>query len=229
MTSIIIRQPGYLPYLGIFKKIQSCDIYVHLDDVQYSIRGGDNRNKIRTHNGTMWLSVPLKNPFGKMLNEVQISNDSDWSTHHKNSIKANYGKAPYFKQYWDDIEHILSKKWNKLIDINLEFIKYFCSVLDIRTKTILSSELDVSSIKSERLLEICKKLNATTYISGELGKNYLDENLFNTNGIKVIYEKFQHPVYHQLHGEFISYLSIIDLLFNEGDESKTILSSATNL
>ena len=230
MTVVMIRQPGYLPYLGFFKKIQTSDIFVYLDDVLFSKDGDENRNKIRTFAGTAWLTVPLLRPvFGKKINEVRVANHVDWSTKHKNSIKENYKNAPYFSQYWDSIDHILSKKWTKLIDLNFELIHYFNSILDLSTKTVRSSELGISSTKSVRLLEICKKLNAQTYVSGELGKNYLDENIFQDAGIKVLYEKFHHPTYKQIHGDFVPYMCIIDLLFNEGDRSKEILASSKNL
>lgn len=229
MTKIMIRQPGYLPYLGYFKKIETSDIFVHLDDVQYSTGGGDNKNKIRTYQGTKVLSVPLSKPYGKKFNEVEIANNIDWRDKHKNSIKENYKEAPFFDQYWNAIEEILSKDWKKLLDLNLEFIRYFCSVLDLTINTVRSSELDIKSTRSSRLLEICQKLGATTYISGEGGKNYLDIKIFHDAGIEVVYEKFQHPTYQQFHGEFIPYLSIIDVLFNEGENAKIILANSKNL
>jgi len=229
MTLVMIRQPGYLSYIGFFKKIQTSDIFVYLDDVQYSVRDGDNRNKIRTQNGSIVLTVPLTKPFGKMINEVEIANSIDWRSKHKNAIKENYKKAPYFEKYWDNLETILSKKWEKLIELNLELIQYFNVALDLKTITIRSSELKIKSTKSQRLLDICKKLNATTYVSGELGKNYLDKKKFEDIGIKVLFEKFQHPTYKQIHGDFIPYMSIIDLLFNEGDNAKYILKNSKNL
>lgn len=229
MTVVMIRQPGYLPYLGFFKKIQTSDVFVYLDDVQYSVRDGDNRNKIRTNKGTTYLTVPLIKPFGKKINEVNIANSIDWKTQHKNTIKAYYSCSPFFKKYWDSIESILNADWEKLIDINLEFIEYFKKILNLKTKCINSSELNIPSTKSQRILDICKKLNATTYVSGELGRNYLDEKMFHDAGIEVLYEKFQHPVYKQQYSNFIPYLSVIDLVFNEGDNATKILDNSTNL
>lgn len=229
MTKVIIRQPGYLPYLGYFKKIQTCDTFVHLDDVQYSSGGGENKNKIRTFQGTKILSVPLSRPYDVRFDQVMIANNIEWQEKHKNSIKENYKVAPFFEQYWDSIANILNKDWKKLVDLNLEFIKYFCSVLDLTVKTIRSSELELKLTKSARLLEICQKLGATTYISGEVGRNYLDIELFHDAGIEVIFEKFEHPTYRQVHGEFMPYLSIIDVLFNEGENAKNILAKSKNL
>jgi len=226
---VSIRQPGYLPHMGFFKKMQSCDKFVFLDDVQYERSDWDNRNKIRTYEETIWLTVPVYNKLGQKLNEVRISYETNWSSKHRKAIELNYRKAPYFEKYWKEIDKILEKKWEKLIDLNFALINYFTSELDISTETFRSSQMKINSTSSQRLLDICKQLNAATYISGELGKDYLDERIFNDSKIKVVYEKFQTPAYNQVHGEFIPNVSIIDLLFNEGEKSKTILESATNI
>lgn len=222
---VSIRQPGYLPHMGFFKKIQSCDKFVFLDDVQYERSDWDNRNKIRTFDDSMWLTIPVYNKFGQKLNEVKISYETNWQNKHRRSIELNYRKAPYFEKYWKDIDKILETKWERLIDLNFALIEYLMTQLDITTETMKSSTMEIGTIGSQRLLDICKKLQATTYISGEMGKDYLDETIFEDNKIKVIYENFQHPVYNQIHGKFIPNMSIIDLLFNEGDRSKMILES----
>lgn len=230
MKSITIRQPGYLPYIGFFKKIQSSDEFVYLDDVQYERGDWDNRNRIRTRTGITWLTVPVYNKFQQNLNQVIITNKENWSKKHIKTIEINYQNAPYFSTYWDSIKLILNKFWEKLIDLNLALIELFNDILEIKTKTIRSSELNIKSNGSERLLDICKQLNATTYVSGELGKNYLNEEIFRNAGIEVKYENFQYPIYKQIHGkDFIPNLSIIDLLFNEGINSKEILQSTKNL
>lgn len=225
----MIRQPGYLPYLGFFKKIETSDVFVFLDDVQYSIRDGDNRNKIKTSTGFKWLTIPLHKPFGKKFNEVEIANSKDWRTNHKNLICAFYQKAPFFESYWEEIESILNKKWSKLIDINSRFIEYFCKILEINTKIVFSSDLHINSTRSQRLLDISQKLNAKKYRSGSKGKNYLDEDIFLKNNIEIEYEKFTHPQYNQINGEFLENMSIIDLLFNEGENAKKILIESKNI
>ena len=230
MTNVMIRQPGYMPNLGFFKKIQSCDIFVFLDDAQFAKDGFDNRNRIKSSDGVAWITVPLARPvFGKKMNEVLISYETDWQSIHCNQIYQNYKSAPFFFSYWPDIEKILTCKHKKLIDLNFQLIEYFNHILGITTKTIKSSELVVTQTKTERLIEICSKLNATCYISGITGKDYLDEKLFLNSGIKLTYEHFIHPTYGQLHGNFIDNLSIIDLLMNEGPRSQKIISESTNL
>lgn len=228
MSIISIRQPGYLPYIGFFKKIESSDVFVFLDDVQFEKNDWDNRNKIKTVDSFAWLTVPVLHKFGTKLNEIRIDNDQEWSKKHRKTIEVNYKKAEYFYDYWDDIESILNKKWEKLIDLNLEFIRYFMKKLSITTPTVKSSELKITQTGSERLLEICKKLNSGTYLSGELGRDYLNEEIFFSNNIDVIYEKFLHPVYKQIHGEFLPNMAIIDVLFNEGENAVKILKESKN-
>ena len=140
MTIVCIRQPGYLPFSGFFKKIQSSDIFVYLDDVQFEKNDWDNRNKIRTSEGSSWLTVPVLHKFGQKLNEIKIANNESWSKKHLKSIQLNYQKSPYFEKYWDGIKSILEKKWEKLIDLNFALIQYVNSELEIVNKTIKSSE-----------------------------------------------------------------------------------------
>lgn len=228
MILICIRQPGYLPYIGFFKKIQSSDIFVYLDDTKYVSHGWDNRNKIKTDTGSMWLTVPINRNSTEKLMDVLIENNRDWKKKHLRGIQINYQKSPYFETYWDSIKNIYNKNWKKLIDLNLSLIEYFNSELNITTKSLRSSELNMDSIGSERLLQICKDLNADTYLSGSSGHDYLDEKIFQGRGIKVIYESFQHPTYRQRGSDFIPNMSIIDLLFNEGENSKKIISESKN-
>jgi len=223
MTIICIRQPGYLPNIGFFKKVQSSDVFVYLDDAQYAIRSWDNRNKIRNGNKTAWLTIPVVHPYHKKLNQVEISYTKDWVNNHINLIEANYSKAPYFNNYWEEIKSIIEKKWIKLIELNIALIEHCILLLEISTERRKSSELKVNQMGTKRLLEICEKLGATTYRSGIMGKEYLDEKIFKEKDINVIYENFQHPTYHQQGKEFLFNMSIIDLLFNEGDNAKKII------
>ena len=228
MKVISIRQPGYFPYLGFFKKIESVDTFVFLDDVQYTRSDWDNRNKIKTSDGSMWLTIPILNKSKEFLNEVKIDNTQNWKYKHKSAIKFNYEDTPFFDLYWKDIELILDKSWEKLIDLNMELINYFITKLEINTKTVFSSELNINKTGSEKLLEICKDLQVDTYLSGEFGRNYLDIKLFQQENIKVIFEKFEHPTYDQTFDGFVQNMSIIDLLFNEGQNAKNILRNCKN-
>jgi hypothetical protein len=228
MILISIRQPGYFPYMGLFKKIQTSDVFVFFDDAQYAIRAWDNRNKILKNNFAAWLTVPVIKPFKKLLNEVKIDTEN-WNIQHIELIKNSYEKSPYFHDYWNDIESILLKKWEKLVDLNIVLIEHFMKILEISTKTVKSSELGTTGNSSQKLLNICKKLNSDRYLSGPMGKEYLDERLFHNAGVKVIYENFVHPKYSQISQNFVPNLSIIDLLFNEGDNAKSIIKNSKNI
>ena len=228
MTLISIHQPVYLPWLGFFKKILESEIFVILDDVQYEKNGWHNRNKIKTKDGDMWLTVPVHAKNNIKLNQILIDNNSIWFKKHSKSIFINYKKANFFQQFWNDFELIYEKKCDRLIDLNLEIINLFLKKLDIKTRIVFSSELNILKSGSNRILEICKQLNADTYLSGNLGSNYLQIQDFKDNKIDVLFQNFQHPTYSQLFDSFIPNLSTIDLLFNAGPNALNIIKQAKN-
>lgn len=226
--TISIHQPGYLPWLGFFKKISSSDVFVFLDDVKFVRKQWHNRNKIRTSQGSHWLSVPAKSNVSKNLNDVEIDHSTTWSLNHKKTIQFSYKKSPFFQNYWDFFDELYDEKFEKLIDLNLKIILYLMKVLKIDTKVILSSELNIKETKSDRNLAICKKLDADVYLSGTLGVNYLNIDDFSENNIKVEIQNFQHPIYKQIYEPFIPNMASIDLLFNEGENAAKILREAKN-
>ena len=228
MTKICIRQPGYLPSLGFFKKIESAEIFVFLDDVNYSRGDWDNRNKIKTMEDSMWLTVPILNKSSKLLNQVEIDYSKDWIYKHESAIEYNYKDSPFFDLYWNEIKKIFDRKYEKLFELNIAFINYFSSILQISTKTVFSSDLDINSTGSKKLLDICKSFSADTYISGEMGHDYLDMDIFKDENIDVIFEKFECPKYSQRYLGFKPNMSVIELLFNEGEKSKEILHNSNN-
>ena len=217
-----LHQPQYLPYLGYFDKIAKSDCFVFLDCVQYKKREFQNRNKIRTKDGWIWLTVPVisKNKSSQQINEVLINNSVSWQKKHLKSIICYYRNAKYFNEYIGFFEEIYNKKFERLIDINLTIIYYLLEQFSIKTKIFFESSLSISTKKTQRIIDICKKLNADTYLSGIGGKDYLDEELFKKENIKLIYQDFKHPVYRQCYEPFIPYMSAIDFLFNCGKEFK---------
>ena len=224
-----VHQPQYIPWLGYFDKIDKSDCFVFLDNVQYKAREYQNRNKIRTKDGWMWLTVPVisKGLGHQKICDVKVNNDFDWQIDHLKSLRTYYSKTPFFKQHYPFFEGIYTIKWEKLVDLNIYIIKYLLAQLGIETPLYYESEIGTTSQATERIIEICKKVKADIYLSGLGGKNYLKEEQFLQAGIKLEYQNFIHPVYHQqyMQGEnsFLPYMSIIDLLFNEGPESISIL------
>lgn len=226
MTVISIHQPVYLPWLGFFEKILHSDEFVFLDDVQYEKNGFQNRNKIRTHEGSIWLTVPIKAKSKTLLKNVKIDYLSDWRKKHSKAIMLNYSKAGFFDEYWSDLEKIYDEKYEYLIELNVEIIKFLMDKLQIKTKIIFSSELGITKKSSDRILEICKKLNADTYISGIVGKEYLNVDDFAKNKINLKFQNFQHPKYKQVFDPFFPNMATIDLLFNEGPNTTKIIKKS---
>ena len=228
MTIVAIHQPEYLPWLGFFKKMMNSELFVFLDDAQFDKKGWQNRNRIRTKTGTVLLSVPVHAHSYPNINEITIDNNKNWAKRHKKSILYNYTKAPYFEEYKDFIESVFDKKFECLVDLNIEIIKFVMNELEIKTKVIFSSELKVSKKGSSRVLDICKAVDADYYITGtSWAQSHLKIEEFKKSNIHVEFQNLQHPVYKQIHGKFMPQMSIIDLLFNEGgDEAKKILQNS---
>jgi len=227
--TVSINQPAYLPWLGYFDRIYKSDIYVVLDSVQFEKNSVTNRNKIRTKDGWAWLTVPLhtKGKFGDLsINKIEIFNQTNWQKKHWEQIKQNYSKAPYFKDHRSFFESLYSKQWETLQQINTHILDYLINELGIKTKIMYASLLNIEGTKAELVLNICKHLNATSYLSGPFGRDYLDEKIFGQSNIKIQYHDYNHPQYQQNFPNFEPYMSTIDLLFNYGKKSIDILSNS---
>jgi hypothetical protein len=222
-----IHQPEHLPWLGFWDKLYKSDLFVLLDNTQFRKNYFQNRNRIRTANGWIWITVPVftKDKATQQINEVEINNVTDvrWQKKHWKTIEQNYIKAPYFNKYKDIFHKFYLKKWDKLADLNINFIYEIKKLLGIKTEIIIGSSLDVKGERSDLLLDICKKVGATTYLSGKFGKDYLDISKFKGENIEIVFQEFNHPVYSQVFMPFIPEMSIIDLIFNEGEKSLTII------
>lgn len=219
---VSINQPAYLPWLGYFHRIAVSDIHIVLDHVQFEKNSFTNRNKIRTKDGSCWLSVPLKTGgrFGDLaISEIGIANERPWAGKHWNSLRLNYSKAKYFRQHADFFEAVFSRPWLRLNPLLRQVTAYMLDALGIRTQVLFSSELEPSARKSELVLQLCRRVGATSYFSGSLGRNYLDEAAFQHAGIAVSYQDFHHPVYSQVYAGFEPFMSAVDLLFNNGPDS----------
>jgi len=228
VTIVAIHQPEYLPWLGFFKKMMNSEIFVFLDDAQFTKKGWQNRNQIRTKDGMTLLSIPVHAHSYPKINEITIDNNKNWSKRHKKSILYNYARAPYFEEFKDFIESVFEKKFEYLVDLNAEIIKRVMNELKIKSKIIFSSDLKISKKGSDMVLDICKAVGADYYITGTVwAQSHLRIDEFKKSNIHVEFQKFQHPTYKQFHGEFIPGMSIIDLLFNEGkDGAKEILENS---
>lgn len=224
-----IHQPNYLPWLGYFYKIINCDVFVFLDSVQYTKNSFINRNKIKTPQGAIWLTVDVlaKGKYGQSIRETKINNSVLWQEKHWKSLCQNYARALHIDTYRGYLEGIYLQPWEYLADLNEMLVRACCKALGIsHVEFIRASDLNVSGEGTELLINICKRAGADTYLSGFGGADYMDEDSFRKSDIKLKYYDFKHPAYRQLWGEFIPNLSIIDLLFNEGERSLQILKDS---
>ena len=226
---VSIAQPAYLPWLGAFDRIYRSDVHVVLDDVQFEKNSMVNRNRVLTRNGPVMLTLPVctAGKFGNLpINKVKIAG-GPWAHKHALTIKQAYSKAPYFDDYWPFFGDLYSKfkgiPWD-LFAVALIITSYAFAQMGLRCRLEFSSDLKVPGRKSELVLNICKELGATEYLSGPFGRDYLDLPSFERAGIEVAFHDYQHPTYRQMNAGFVPNMSAIDLLFNEGPDSLAILS-----
>jgi hypothetical protein len=226
IASLSINQPAYLPWLGYFHRIAISDAHIVLDHVQLEKNSFTNRNKVRTPEGWCWLTVPVQTAgrFGALpIKQVEIANQKPWAPKHWQTLRLNYSKAPFFDEHAGFFESIYARRWEKLAELAHEITAYLLNAFGIGTKLYFSSEMSASGKKDELVLNLCRELGATMYISGMLGRNYLREELFVQHGIAVRYDDYRHPVYPQVYPGFEPYMAAIDLLFNCGPASLEIM------
>ena len=212
-----IHQSQYIPWPAYFKKIALSDKFIILDDVQFQKNGVQNRNKLRNKNGEFWLTIPVKGSLGDSIKDKEIAHDK-WKKKHFQSMSQSYSKSPFWDSLKDEIAALYSQETTKLNDINIFFIKFIISKLEIDTEIIISSNEDFSGKKSDLILNICSKFNASKYLSGTGAKDYLDIDSFKKKGIIVEFMESLPAIYTQIHGEFMPGLSIIDMMMNTSSE-----------
>ena len=230
---IAIHQPEFIPWLKFFDKMKRVDKYIVFDHVQFKKRYFENRNRVKQGDIAVWLSVPVKTKgkYLQRINEVEIDNSLPWQRKIWERIKHCYLESRYYKNYNEELETILlSKKYDNLIDLNLKFIEWFRKILNLNTPMVFSSNMNVEEYKaSDLILEICLRSGANQYLCGLSGKDYLKLEDFNASGIDVITQDFKHPKYEQRGGEFVPYLSMLDMVLNCGFDSQEILFGSSDI
>jgi hypothetical protein len=205
--------------------MRRADLFVYYDDVQFDKHGWRNRNRIKSPNGPTWLTVPVRH---KGLNrpkilDIEIDNRQPWARKQLRTIAQLYANAPFLNNYLPELEEIISYPWTLLVDLDLAVTAAIIRWLGVECAIHRSSELNIGGERNERLINICNHFKADHYLSGDSAKSYLDLHLFQKNRITVEWQQYKHPIYSQLHGEFIPFLSAIDLLFNLGPEGERVL------
>lgn len=227
---ITIHQPEHLPWLGLLNKVAKAEKFVVLDGVQFEKNYFQNRNRILGTNGPQWINVPVTNKghMNSTIATIAISKDPKnvkWRVKYLQTIKQSYGKYPYFAEVFPIVENAITLDTEYLYDVNFAIIKGFLDSIDVYPEYIRSSELKANGLKSNLILDICKEVNASTYIAGPSGRDYLDMDSFKRANIEVKFNDYHHPVYPQKRTiEFVSHLSALDLFMNVGfKEGKRII------
>lgn len=222
---VSVHQPQFMPWLGYFEKISQADHFVLLDTVQYKKNEWQNRNRIKTPNGWQWLTVPVSYKFPQKIFEVGVANKHNWQSAHQKGLQANYAKAPFYSEIMPFFERLFANKWDHLLALNVFIIQQLAKILGITTPIHLASELgNFPDAPDERLIEITRHLGGTTYLAGAGGKAYMDAEKWSKSGIEVRHQEYVHPVYPQLFGPFEYYMATLDLIFNCGPRSLSILT-----
>jgi hypothetical protein len=228
MKRVAISQSNYIPWKGYFDLINMVDEFILYDDVQYTRRDWRNRNQIKTQHGLKWLSIPakVKGKYFQKISETKISDDN-WGKKHWSVLKQNYSKTQHFKEYKDVFEDLyLNNKDEYLSQVNYKFIGAINKILGVSTKVRWSSEFDLTGGQSEKLLGICKDCDADVYLSGPSAKNYLNEDIFIQNNIKIEWMDYSnYPEYKQIFKPFEHGVTILDLIFNEGKNATKFMKS----
>lgn len=226
---VAAHQPLFIPWIGYFDKISKVELFVLVDNVQFTTAGWIRKNNVKTDNGAFQLIVPVVNKkhIGQLISEVKIDimNSALWKRKHLGTLSRYYAKAPYFNEVFTPLKLIYDKPVNLLNELNIELIHFICNYLGFETKLIRSSEINAFGQKTGLIIDICQKAGATAFMLGMGGsREYADRQLIVSKGIRIIEQNFKHPVYDQINGEFIPNLSILDLLFNMGPSSKNFFN-----
>lgn len=221
MRKIGIIQPSYIPWRGYFDFIHEVDAFVFLDDVQYTERDWRNRNRIKTRDGkTLWLTVPTLGGRNQLIKDVLLDNSQHWQRKHLAALQHNYSRAPFFNRYFEGLENIYNLSFEKLSELDIALTKQISSWLGIGTEFMISSVLDVSGSKDDRLLQLVEKLDGDTYLSGPAARAYLRPDCWENAGIKLNYKDYSgFPEYPQISQPFEAQVTILDLIFMKGPDA----------
>lgn len=223
---IVINQPNYIPWRGYFDLIDDADLFLFHDDVQYTKQDWRNRNRIKTKQGSIWLTVPvMKRAPDSMILDAFVDHTQDWVVSHKRQIIEAYRAAPYFKEYADGFFELLEKRHEKLVDLDIETTLFLMNALGIQTPVRRVSDLHLHGHKTDKLIAIIKACGGDAYLSGPAAKAYIDTTRFAAEGVELLWKAYDYEPYPQLWGAFDPAVSALDLLFNCGPEVRMFLKS----
>lgn len=228
---VAAHQPSYLPWLGYLDKMAKADVFVVMDDLQYEAQNFQNRQRIKVNNGTTWLTVPLeRGSQGDRICDKRIADGGSprehWQRRTWLTLRTHYGKAPHWERYAGELEEVYTRRWTRLVDLDLHLLDLARRWLGITGPVLQSSSLALEGQRTERIIDLCRKVGARVYLSGRGGStDYLDVEALRRAGIAVMWQCFAHPTYPQRYPQlgFVPNLGFLDLLFNQGPASRQLL------
>lgn len=228
MKKVVITQSNYIPWKGYFDALAIADAFVIYDDMQYTKRDWRNRNQIKTEQGLKWLSIPVEvsGKYFQKINETKVS-DPNWNKDHLNQLKQHYKKANAYNKVIPWVEELyMNCNFELLTHINEYFLKNICTYLGITANILRSEDFELAEDRTERLVNICSQIGGTDYYSGPAAKAYMNEQMFTDAGIGIHYFDYGgYKAYTQLHPPFEHGVSILDIIFNEGEDAIQYLKS----
>ncbi|MDF2486957.1 MAG: WbqC-like family protein [Herbinix sp.] len=213
---VSINQPNYIPYIGYFHRIAKSDVFVLLDNAQFSNNNMHHWNYLKTPQGKLRIKIPVEYNFLDSINQVRTKDELLWKQKHLKIIQTNYGHAKYFKEYFPSFQELLLSQYQNIAEMNLAIIQYISKNFGFSAKLVKASELEIHSFKEERIIDICTALKADTYLSGIGAKAYQEEKHFTDRGIQLCYTDYHSFEYTQLFNGYLSDLSVIDYILNCG-------------
>ena len=222
--NVVILQPSYIPWRGYFDQIRRADLFIFYDDIQYDKHGWRNRNLIKTAQGKQWLTIPVNSKgvtSGIPIKDVRIDWSKPWAKNHLKSLTISYNKSPYFKEYLPLLESFYERRDEFLADFTIESSIALARELGITsTRFMRSSELPhVEGRKTDRVVDVLKRVGATHYICGPSASSYMEPEKFDAAGITFEYMEYNYPEYPQLYPPYDPYISVLDLMFMTGKDA----------
>jgi hypothetical protein len=230
MTRVVISQPFFFPWVGLFEQIRLSDVYAHADDVAYTKGGFINRVQIKTAAGIAWLSVPVKHPCaGLPIATVAIDDTDNWRKKHLGQLETAYARAPFRDDMLALVRSVYEQPVRTIYELDRASIAAACEYLGVADPAVFreTSQIPVGVASTDRVIALVQALHGDVYITGHGARRYLDHERVEAAGIRVEYIAYRRTAYPQLHGAFDPHVSILDLIANAGRDGASSIHSGT--
>jgi hypothetical protein len=224
-----IHQPDYIPWLGLFYKMYLSDVFIHLDDAQYSNEADHNVNSIKTPQGAFRLKFPVEQHMGDLISAVRPKYELKWNEKHLKTLEMNYTRAPFFKETFPEIKELYMTQFPNVAELNIAFNEFFAGKFGIKPKFVRSSDLNINTKREEKVIDLTLAVGGTRYISGNGARAYQTESHFTDRGVELTYLDYKPIIYPQIRGEFVPCMSVLDYIFNCGYDFEYIINEVKKL